>query len=121
VAIRTCPQCMARVPAGAVVAYSDGMECPGCRAQLEVSLGSRVLATSLGLVFAALVWRTTRWSGGSLGWVLPLVYSFLTFSVVAPVFLMLTADLVGRRAEPPPAMGEAAPASSAHGPEGAHH
>src|SRR3989442_7424397 len=85
---------MAKVSAGQVVAYSDTIECPGCRAQLEVSPVSRVLATTLGLVAAALVWRLTRRMGGSLGWGLPMVYAFFAYSVVAPLFLMATADLV---------------------------
>ncbi len=120
-AIRTCPQCMARVPAGEVVAYSDGMECPGCKAQLEVSPGSRVLATTLGLAAAALVWRMTKWSGGTLSWVLPMVYSFFAFSVIAPVYLMTTADLICKPADPPSAMAEAASASSGQAAGGAHH
>ena len=66
-----------------------------------------MLATTLGLLAAALVWRLTRASGGMLGWVLPMVYSFLAFSVVAPLFLMLTADLrlkpAATAAEPEPA------------------
>ena len=115
-AIRTCPLCMSKVPAGRVVAYSDGMECPGCKSRLEVSAGSRMLATTLGLLAGTLVWRLTRTSAGMLGWVLPMVYAFLAFSVVAPLFLMTTADLRLRPAEP---VTEPAPAAPGHG--GAHH
>ncbi len=70
-----------------------GMECPGCKRQLEVAPASRMLATTLGLLAAALVWRLARAWGGTLGWVLPMVYSFFAFSAVAPLFLMFTADL----------------------------
>ncbi len=110
--------CMAKVAAGQVVAYSDGMECPGCHRPLEVSGGSRMLATTLGLLAAALVWRLARFTGGALGWVLPMVYSFLAFSVVAPLFLMLTADL---RLKPAATAAEPQPAATGHGHGGAHH
>lgn len=107
---------MSQVPAGRVVAYSDGMECPGCKSRLEVSAGSRMLATTLGLLAGTLVWRLTRTSGGMLGWVLPMVYAFLAFSVVAPLFLMTTADLRLSPAEP-----ATEPASAVLGHAGAHH
>lgn len=115
-AIRTCPLCLAKVPAGHVVAYSDGIECPGCKAQLTVSVGSRLLATAVGLLAGALVWRLTRASGGMLGWVLPIVYAFLVFSLVAALFMLATADLRTRLAEPAPEPVHAA--SPGHG--GAH-
>lgn len=114
-AIRTCPLCLSKVPAGFVVAYSDGLECPGCKSRLEVSAGSRMLATALGLLAGALVWRLTRTSGGMLGWVLPMVYAFLAFSVVAPLFLMATADLRLKSAEP---LAEPEPAGPG---QGGHH
>jgi len=111
---------MAKVSAGQVVAYSDSLECPGCKVQLEVSPGSRVLATTLGLVVAVLVWRLTRRMGGTFGWVLPMVYAFFAFSVVAPLFLMTTADLVTKAAAAPSEMMvEAPPGATDH--SGAHH
>ncbi len=93
------------------------MECPGCKTRLEVSVGSRLLATTLGLVAAALVWRATRMSGGILGWVLPIVYAFFAFSVVAPLFLMATADLRSKPAEPPVEPEPMSAASHGHGGE----
>ena len=119
-AVRACPLCLAKLSPGQVVAFSDGMECPGCKSQLEVSTGSRLLATTLGLLAGALVWRLTRASGGMLGWLLPMVYAFLAFSVVAPLFLMATADL---RVKPAGPESVAAPAATApgHGQGGPHH
>ncbi len=117
-AIRTCPLCLAKVPAARVVAYSDGMECPGCKAQLEVSSASRMIATTLGLLAGALVWRLTRGSGGMLGWVLPMVYAFLAMSVVAPLFLMVTADLRIKSVEP---LAEPATPAAGHGHSGGRH
>lgn len=116
-AIRTCPLCMAKVPAGAAVAYSDSMECPGCKSRLEVSAGSRLLTTTVALLAGTLVWRLTRATAGMLGWVLPMVYAFLAFSVVAPLLLMVTADLRLKLAEPV-AEPVAAPG---HEHSGAHH
>ena len=116
-AIRACPLCLTKVPAGSVVAYSNGIECPGCKAQLEVSTGSRMLATFVGLVAGALVWQLTRTSGGTLDWVLPMVYAFLAFSAVAAIFMMATADLRLRPAEP---VVEPATPAAGHGHGGAH-
>ena len=117
-AIRTCPICMAKVPPGHVVAYSDGMECPGCKAQLEVSGGSRILATTGGVLAGALVWRLTQDASGTLGWVLPMVYAFLAFSAIAPLFLMATADL---RVKPAVPVAEPEPAAAGHGHARSHH
>ncbi len=109
---------MTRLAPGQVVAFSDAMECPGCNSQLEVAPASRMLATTLGLLAAALVWRLARAWGGTLGWVLPMVYSFFAFSAVAPLFLMFTADLRIRPATP---ASEVASAGTGHGPSGPHH
>src|SRR5712692_10185037 len=92
-AVRRCPQCLTVVPSGHAVAYSDAIECPGCKAQLEVSAGSRWIATVAGLAAAVLVWRLTRTSAGTLGWVLPVVYAFLALSAVSALALMFIADL----------------------------
>jgi hypothetical protein len=100
------------------VAYTDGIECPGCNAQLEVSAGTRSLATAAGLIAATLVWRLTETSGGMLGWVLPVVYAVLAFSVVAALFIMATADLRSRPAEPG---AEPVPALMGHGHGGVRH
>lgn len=110
-AIRICPLCMARVPAGPVGAYSDSLECPKCKTRLEVSRGSRLIASTLGLVAAWLVYRVTRGDTGELGFVLPVVYAFLAYSIVSPLFLMLAADLRPHPAEP---LAEPLPGSAGH-------
>jgi hypothetical protein len=111
-AVRKCPQCLAVVSAASSAAYSDGIECPRCKAQLEVSPASRYIATLAGLVAAGVVWRVAGKPGGMLGWVLPLLYALLAFSIVAPLVLMLTADLrrkaPEKAAESPIAAGQAA-------------
>ncbi len=120
-AIRICPQCMTRLSPGKVAASSDDIECPGCRKHLEVSSGSRMAATILGLLAAALVWRLTRPTlaeDGTLSWVLPIVYAVFAFGIVSALFLMLTADL---RIRPPEMSAEPMPASAATGHGGGHH
>ncbi len=100
-AARMCPLCSAKVSAGCVAAYTDGLDCPGCKARLEVSFGSRLLATTVGLLVGVLVWRWTQGAAGMLGWVLPMLFAFLAFSFSAPLALMFIADLRVRPAEAP--------------------
>jgi hypothetical protein len=100
VAIRRCPLCFERIPGSQVVVYSNEINCPGCKSRLEVSFGSRVLSVFAGLMAAAMAWNLSRGSSGMLNWILPIVYGFLTFSVVAAAFMMTTADLRPKPAEP---------------------
>ena len=116
-AARQCPLCMAKVPAGCVVAHTDGMDCPGCKARLEVSFASRFIATTVGLLVAALVWRWSQGAAGMLGWVKPMLFAFLAFSFAAPLALMFIADLRVKPAEAP-----AEPVAMPHaGGHGGHH
>ena len=114
-AARICPHCSNVVPATLAVAYTDGLECPHCHTRLDVATGSRMIASTVGLVAGWLVWHLTRDSGGILGFVLPELYSILTFGVVSALVLMFTAAF--RIA---PAVPVFAPAPAAgHG--GGHH
>lgn len=117
-AVRKCPQCLTTLPAGYSVAYTDGMDCPGCNERLEVSGASRMMATLGGLLAGALVWRLAAPAQGDFGWVLPMVYSIFTWAAVTPLMLMSFADLrvCEREPEPEPAH------SSGHGAgRGGHH
>lgn len=114
-AVRKCPQCLALVPAGHAVAYSNAIECPGCKRRLVVSDGSRYIATLAGLLAAVLVWRMAGPAPGMFGWVLPVVQCFLAFSIVAPLALILVADLRLAPEEP------AAPSPSHTHPGHGHH
>ena len=109
---RICPHCHATISAAESAAYSNGLECPNCHAQLQVADGSRMIATWLGLAAGYAVWRLTRDSAGMLGWVLPLVYSFLASSVVSAIGVMFTADLRSKSPEP---IAEPAQSSAGHG------
>jgi hypothetical protein len=105
--------CLKAVTPGHVVAYSDGMECPGCGRRLEVSLGSRYLASLAGIVAGVLAWRQSNPAQGEMGFAAAVLWAFLAYSVVAPLVLMLIADLRVKEEEPvaEPAHGAAA----AHG------
>jgi hypothetical protein len=121
-AVRKCPSCLTTIPAGEVAAFSNDIECPGCRQPLEISPLSRNIAVMAGLVAAAGVyhWAARPDAADSLlGWVTPIVYAFLALSVVAPLVLMATADLRLKAASDitPTAHAEAA---ASHGPAGAH-
>ncbi|HWQ03405.1 MAG TPA: hypothetical protein VNL38_02900 [Candidatus Nitrosotenuis sp.] len=124
-AARKCPNCLSKISAGVAAAFTDGLECPDCQKQLEVSVGSRYLSVCAGIVAGLLAWQMSRahglWGvtlpgtqGGELAFVLPVVYVFLAFSVVTPLALMLIADL---RLKPDAPPAEPLPAGNAH----AHH
>jgi hypothetical protein len=94
---RQCPNCFAFLPAGQIVADSYDLVCPNCQHALEISALSQNLSAFAGLVAGGIVWwlANAHYSQqpGALGWVLPVLFSYLAFSVVAPLVLSLTADL----------------------------
>ena len=122
-AVRMCPHCGNTVPATRVIALSDGMECPHCQTRLEVTDGSRMIATVVGLGAAWIVWRATRDSTNILGFALPVLLSFLAFGVVSPLVLMFTASLRTAPAAPvfEPVAAHGGHAQSVHDHAGGHH
>jgi DNA-directed RNA polymerase subunit RPC12/RpoP len=90
---RICPHCGKEVPAGEVLALSDGMECPHCHTRIQVVSGSRTIAVWVGLAAGWLVWRLTRDSGGPLGDVLSELYAILAFGIVSPIVLAFSSAL----------------------------
>ena len=121
-AIRRCPYCLARVPAGLSVAYSNDLVCPGCNRPLEISPASRDIAEALGLAAGAIVWyaATRSWLAQTvLGWVLPIVFAFLALSIVSTLVLMFSLDLRLREVAPQPVEVAAEAGHDAH--HGAHH
>jgi hypothetical protein len=117
--MRECPQCMKKVPATEVVAYTDEVECPHCQALLTVSLPSRVIG---GFIALGVGWLVYGWASANLtgeaAWVLPTLYAFLAYSATYAIYLMVSADLVRRPAEVEVAISAVTPAA-AHG--GGHH
>jgi hypothetical protein len=92
--------CLKAVAAGHVVAYSDGMDCPGCGQRLEVSLGSRYLASLAGIAAGVLAWRQSNPTQGEMGFAAAVLWTFLAYSAVAPLVLMIIADLRVKAEEP---------------------
>lgn len=94
------------LPAGEIASRSYDLVCPGCQRPLEISDFSRNLAVLIAFAAAALVWvfASARFSGdtSALGWIMPLLYSYLTLSIVAPLMLILLADLRQRFEEAAP-------------------
>lgn len=117
-AARQCPNCMAMVPAGQIAARSYDLACPGCQRPLEISDFSRNLAAFGALAAAALVWcfAAARFSrdASALGWIMPLLYGYLTLSIVAPLLLILLADLRLSSVPPTPVAHEASAHHSSH-------
>lgn len=117
-AARQCPNCLAMVPAGKIVAYSNDLVCAGCQKPLEISDFSRNLAAFVALAAGVLVWwlASSLYAGdtSALGWVLPVVFSYFAFSIVAPIALLLLADLRIKSAEAVPVSHESPVPHSSH-------
>jgi hypothetical protein len=110
VAVRICPHCKTEIPAASAAAYSNSIECPQCKARLEVAPGSRTISSLCGLAAAAIAWHLSSGSSGDLGAVLPTLYAFLAFGVVSPLVLMFTGNLSNA-----PALAASEPVQSAGG------
>jgi hypothetical protein len=106
------------VPAGEIAARSYDLTCPGCQRPLEISDFSRNLASFGALAAAALVWvfaaARLAHDESVLSWVMPILYSYLTLSVVAPLLLILLADLRLGSEAPAPVVHEAPAHHSSH-------
>lgn len=117
-AARQCPNCLAMVPAGEIAARSYDLVCPGCKRPLEISDFSRNLAVLIAFAAATLVWvfASARFSSdtSALGWIMPVLYSYLTLSIVAPLMLILLADLRQKSEDAAPILPEAPAHHSPH-------
>jgi hypothetical protein len=120
VAARFCPNCKKKVSAGLVVAYSDTLECPNCHSPLRLADSSRIVGAFFGLLVGFLVWSYATPGDGNMGWVLPVVYSFLAYSAAYVIYLMAFGEL-GSRVVEPEALPVAAADAAAHGHGGGHH
>ena len=91
-----CPLCFAKVPRTLILTKTLEVDCPACHAALEVSRGSRVLASVVGIlaVFAAV--RLGGQAGGTTGWTLPIVAAIVSFGVCSAVVLILFSELAVR-------------------------
>lgn len=118
--VLTCPYSLTKIPAVTVVTRSYDLVCPSCGKPLEISRISRNIAAIFGLIAGAVAWYLATGESQShqaLGWVFPVVYAILAYGIVAPLALMLTADL-SLKSEPHAAEihTHADPASGGHTP-----
>jgi hypothetical protein len=123
VAVRTCPYSLTKISALTVVTRSYDLVCPGCQRPLEISRISRNIASFAGLVAGAIAWYLGTGASANhhaLGWVFPIMYAILAFGIVAPLVLMLTADL-SLKSEPPAAEIHAHAEPAAGGHSSGHH
>jgi len=115
---RQCPNCHATMPAGKIVAYSNDLVCSGCGSPLEISALSRNLSAFAGLGAGAIVWwlASAHYSQepNALGWVWPVLFSYLALSIVAPLTLTAVADLEPRSVDAQSLDHEAPPSHSSH-------
>lgn len=123
-AARVCPDCLARLSAGKVLAYSNDLVCAQCGKPLEISALSRYIAVFAGLGAAVVVWwyASKHYANDSwaLAWVLPIVFSYFALSIVAPIVLALAADLQLRTAAAAPIPHHAPEAHGAAGQQHSH-
>ena len=120
-AVRICPHCKTGINAANAAAYSNTIECPKCKARLEIAPASRTISSFCGLAAAAIAWQLSSNAGGDLGAVLPTLYAFLAFGVVSPLVLMFTANLSNAPALPSPEPIQSAADHGAAGHGGGHH
>jgi len=111
-AIRKCPACLTTAGMGVVATQSNDFVCAGCGQHLEVTEGSRVLASGAGVVAAYFALRAAPPLYSTLGWAAPILYALLAYGCVSALLLMFTADL---RLIPAPSQPAVPEASTGHG------
>jgi hypothetical protein len=123
VALLTCPYSLTKISPLTVVTRSYDLVCPACGRPLEISRISRNIAVIFGLIAGAVAWYLATGESQShqaLGWVFPVVYAILAYGIVAPLALMLTADL-SLKSEPHAAEIHAHAESASGGHTSGHH
>jgi len=91
-----CPLCFAKVPRTLILTKSLELDCPACHAELEVSRGSRVLASFVGVLAGYVAAQFGRHASETAQWTLPTVAAFVTFGICSALVLLLFSDLVVR-------------------------
>ena len=91
-----CPLCFARVPRTLMLTKTLEVSCPACHAELEVSRGSRVLASFVGILAAFLAARPVGHVSGTAGWTLPIVAAVTVYGICAALVLFVFSELAVR-------------------------
>jgi len=92
-----CPLCFAKVPRTLILTKTLEVDCPACHAELEVSRGSRVLASFLGILAAFAAAQLGGQVSGTAGWTLPIVAAIVSFGVCSALVLILFSELAVRQ------------------------
>jgi len=93
---RKCPLCFVNVPWTSVLARSYEMECPACRAPLELSRYTRVISGFTGITGGMIAVHLTPLIFPGALWVMRVVAGFLGFGMASAVGVWLAGDLVVR-------------------------
>jgi hypothetical protein len=91
-----CPLCFAKVPRTLILTKTLEVNCPACHAELEVSRGSRVLASFVGILAAFVAVHLGGQASGTAGWTLPIVAAVVSFGVCSALVLILFSELAVR-------------------------
>ena len=91
-----CPLCFAKVPRTLILKKTLEANCPACHAELEVSRGSRVLASFVGMLAAFVAVHLGGQVSGTAAWSLPIVAAILSFGVCSALVLFVFSDLAVR-------------------------
>ncbi len=91
-----CPLCFAKIRRTLILTNSLGVDCPACHAELEVSRGSRVLASFAGVLAGFGAAYLSRHASETAQWTLPTIAAFLTFGICSALELLVFAELVVR-------------------------
>lgn len=91
---RSCPLCFVKLPHAAVLARSDDLVCPSCRAELELSRGSRVVAAFAGFLAACAAAYVVTHALRNIAWVVAVAAAILVYGFCSALFLFLYSNLV---------------------------
>jgi hypothetical protein len=92
-----CPLCLAKVSRTLILTNTLEVDCPACHAELEVSRGSRVLASFVGILAAFVAVHLGGQVSGTAGWTLPIVAAIVSFGVCSALVLILFSELAVRQ------------------------
>jgi hypothetical protein len=88
-----CPLCFAKVPRTLILTKTLEVDCPACHAALEVSRGSRVLASFVGVLAAFVAVHLSGRVSGTAGWTLPIVAAVVAYGICAALVLFVFSEL----------------------------
>jgi hypothetical protein len=91
-----CPLCFAKVPRTLILTKTLEVDCPACHAALEVSRGSRVLASLVGVLAGFVAVHLGGRVSGTAGWILPIVAAVMAFGIGAALVLFVFSELAVR-------------------------